>query len=120
MPDLDVVRLLASKRDGARLAPEAITALVAAYTEGDVPDYQMAAFLMAAFIRGMDEAESAALTRAMLHSGEVLHLVRPRNVALARTCDCSCVDDTDWDRAMFCLWGPCGFDRPRLRNLPSS
>ncbi|MEM1055309.1 MAG: thymidine phosphorylase [Bacteroidota bacterium] len=74
MPDLDVVRLLAAKRDGARLDPDAITALVAAYTAGDVPDYQMAAFLMAAFIRGMDETESAAYTRAMLYSGEVLDL----------------------------------------------
>ncbi len=74
MPDLDVVRLLTAKRDGARLSPEDVTALVAAYTAGDVPDYQMAAFLMAAFIRGMDESESAAYTRAMLHSGEVLDL----------------------------------------------
>ena len=74
MPDLDVVRLLAAKRDGARLSPEDVTALVAAYTAGDVPDYQMAAFLMAAFIRGLDETEAAALTRAMLHSGEVLDL----------------------------------------------
>ncbi|OZC03835.1 thymidine phosphorylase [Rubricoccus marinus] len=74
MPDLDVVRLLTAKRDGARLSPEDVTALVAAYTSGDVPDYQMAAFLMAAFIRGLDESESAAYTRAMLHSGEVLDL----------------------------------------------
>ena len=74
MPDLDVVSLLTAKRDGARLAPESIAALVQAYTEGEVPDYQMAAFLMAAFIRGMNEAESAAYTRAMLHSGEVLDL----------------------------------------------
>ena len=74
MPDLDVVRLLATKRDGARLDPDSISALVRAYTAGDVPDYQMAAFLMAAFIRGLDEAESAAYTRAMLYSGEVLDL----------------------------------------------
>ncbi|MEM6327339.1 MAG: thymidine phosphorylase [Bacteroidota bacterium] len=71
---LDVVRLLTAKRDGARLAPDDIAALVAAYTRGDVPDYQMAAFLMAAFIRGLDETESAAYTRAMLYSGEVLDL----------------------------------------------
>ena len=74
MPDLDVVRLLTAKRDGARLDPDAIAALVRAYTDGYVPDYQMAAFLMAAFIRGMDETESAAYTRAMLYSGEVLDL----------------------------------------------
>ena len=68
------VRLITAKRDGARLAPDAIRALVDAYTAGDVPDYQMAAFLMAAFLRGLDAEESAALTRAMLHSGQVLDL----------------------------------------------
>ena len=74
MPDLDVVRLLTTKRDGGRLAPDALRALVDAYTAGDVPDYQMSAFLMAAFLRGLDDAEAAALTRAMLHSGTVLDL----------------------------------------------
>ena len=71
---MNPVSLLIRKRDGASLAPSEITDLVAAYTRGDVPDYQMAAFLMAAFIRGLDDAEAAALTRAMLHSGEVLDL----------------------------------------------
>ena len=75
MPDpLNVVRLLQTKRDGGALAPDAIRALVAAYTAGDVPDYQMAAFLMAAFVRGLDADEAAALTDAMLHSGTVLDL----------------------------------------------
>ena len=68
------VRLITAKRDGDTLAPDDITALVDAYTEGRVPDYQMAAFLMAAFLRGLDAQESAALTRAMLHSGRVLDL----------------------------------------------
>ncbi|MFN3596838.1 MAG: thymidine phosphorylase [Rubricoccaceae bacterium] len=68
------VPLIVAKRDGAALAPEQIEALVAAYTAGDVPDYQMAAFLMAAFLRGLDDAETGALTRAMLHSGDVLDL----------------------------------------------
>ena len=71
---LDVVRLLARKRDGRTLAPADIAALVAAYTAGHVPDYQMAAFLMAAFIRGLDRAEGVALMQAMLHSGDVLDL----------------------------------------------
>ena len=74
MPDLDVVRLITAKRDGAALAPDDIGALVAAYTAGDVPDYQMSAWLMAAFLRGLDATEAAALTRAMLHSGTVLDL----------------------------------------------
>ena len=75
MPDsLNVVRLLQTKRDGGALAPGAVRQLVAAYTAGDVPDYQMAAFLMAAFVRGLDADEAAALTDAMLHSGTVLDL----------------------------------------------
>ena len=63
-----------AKRDGQALAPQAIARLVDAYTQGEVPDYQMSAFLMAAFLNGLDEAEATALTEAMLHSGEVLDL----------------------------------------------
>ncbi len=74
MPDLNIVRLITAKRDGGTLAPDDIAAFIAAYTAGDVPDYQMSAFLMAAFIRGLDATEAAALTRAMLHSGTVLDL----------------------------------------------
>ncbi|HYE95047.1 MAG TPA: thymidine phosphorylase [Rubricoccaceae bacterium] len=71
---MNVVSLLTRKRDGGTLAADEITALIEAYTRGDVPDYQMAAFLMAAFLRGLDADETAALTRAMLHSGTVLDL----------------------------------------------
>ena len=70
----NTVRLITQKRDGGEVAPDDLAALVAAYTAGDVPDYQMAAFLMAAFVRGLGDAEAAALTRAMLHSGRVLDL----------------------------------------------
>ena len=69
-----VVRLITRKRDGETLAPGDIAALVAAYTAGQVPDYQMAAFLMAAFTRGLDRTEGVALMQAMLHSGQVLDL----------------------------------------------
>jgi pyrimidine-nucleoside phosphorylase/thymidine phosphorylase len=62
------------KRDGHPLAPEAVAELVTRYAEGSVPDYQMAAFCMAVFFRGMSEAELQALTGAMLHSGDVLDL----------------------------------------------
>lgn len=66
--------LLRAKRDGQTLSESQIAGLVRAYTDGAVPDYQMSAFLMAGFLRGLDETEAAALTRAMLHSGEVLDL----------------------------------------------
>ena len=62
------------KRDGHPVPPEAIADLVARYAEGSVPDYQMAAFCMAVFFRGMSEPELQALTGAMLHSGDVLDL----------------------------------------------
>ncbi|BDG09051.1 thymidine phosphorylase [Anaeromyxobacter paludicola] len=66
--------LIQQKRDGEELEPEQLAALVDGYTCGEVPDYQMAAFCMAVFFRGMSDAETAALTRAMLYSGEVLDL----------------------------------------------
>jgi pyrimidine-nucleoside phosphorylase len=62
------------KRDGHPLPPEAVAELVTRYSEGAVPDYQMAAFCMAVFFRGMGQAELLALTGAMLHSGDVLDL----------------------------------------------
>ncbi|HYG67747.1 MAG TPA: thymidine phosphorylase [Anaeromyxobacteraceae bacterium] len=66
--------LIHRKRDGHSLPSEAIASLVDGFTRGDIPDYQMAAFCMAVFFQGMDEAETVALTRAMLHSGDVLDL----------------------------------------------
>ncbi len=62
------------KRDGRPIPPEAIAELVTRYAQGEVPDYQMAAFCMAVFFRGMSEPELQALTSAMLHSGDVLDL----------------------------------------------
>jgi pyrimidine-nucleoside phosphorylase/thymidine phosphorylase len=61
-------------RDGRPVPPQAIAGLVAGYTAGAVPDYQMAAFCMAVFFRGLPEDGLEALTRAMLESGEVLDL----------------------------------------------
>jgi pyrimidine-nucleoside phosphorylase len=62
-------RLIARKRDGAALSAGEWRALVAAYTGGRVPDYQMSALLMAAYFRGLEPAELDALTDAMLTSG---------------------------------------------------
>jgi len=66
------VDLIRRKRDSGELTREEINQLIAAYTRGDIPDYQMSAWLMAVVLRGMSRAEIAALTEAMLHSGQVL------------------------------------------------
>ena len=67
-------RLIERKRDGLRIDPADWRALVEAYAAGDVPDYQMAALLMAVFWRGLDRGETSALTDAMLESGRRLAL----------------------------------------------
>jgi pyrimidine-nucleoside phosphorylase len=75
------LRLIERKRDGGRIETGEWRALANAYATGHVPDYQMAAFLMACFLRGLDRAETHALTEAMLRSGETLDLAyldRPR------------------------------------------
>jgi pyrimidine-nucleoside phosphorylase/thymidine phosphorylase len=66
--------LIHEKRDGAVLAAEEIAHLVEGFTRGTVPDYQMAAFCMAVYFRGMEVGETRALTEAMLRSGDVLDL----------------------------------------------
>jgi pyrimidine-nucleoside phosphorylase len=69
-----VVELIATPRDGGTLAEEEIARLLRSFGSGEVADYQMAAFLMAVFFRGLDDVETVALTEAMLHSGIVLDL----------------------------------------------
>ena len=71
------VDLIRKKRDSGEHSREEIEFLVAGYTRAEIPDYQMAAWLMSAWIRGLSRAETAALTEAMLHSGEVLDLSEP-------------------------------------------
>ena len=68
------LRLIERKRDGGRIEAGEWRALANAYAAGHVPDYQMAAFLMACFLRGLDRGETSALTEAMLRSGETLDL----------------------------------------------
>jgi len=68
---IDVIR---KKRDGFELTRDEIEGLVSAYTRGGIPDYQVSAWLMAVVLRGMSRAETAVLTDAMLHSGDVLDL----------------------------------------------
>jgi len=74
-------RLIERKRDGGRLDAGEWRALTLAYASGHIPEYQMAAFLMACFIRGLDREETAALTEAMLASGNRLVLA---DLGLAR------------------------------------
>ncbi len=71
---MNVVELIKRKRDRNRLSADEIELLVHSYARGEVPDYQMAAWLMAAFIRGLSMDETTALTTAMMKSGEILDL----------------------------------------------
>ena len=68
------VDLIHRKRDGEELTPEEIAFLVEGYTKGEIPDYQMSAFLMAVFFSGMGDQEVGALTDCMLRSGETVDL----------------------------------------------
>ena len=71
---MQVLEVIGRKRDGGEHTPEEIEFLLTGYVRADIPDYQMAAWLMAVCIRGMTRAETLALTRAMVASGEVLDL----------------------------------------------
>ncbi len=66
--------LIERKRDGAELSAIELSELVLGYTRGDIPDYQMSAFLMAVYFRGLSAAETFALTDAMIASGETIDL----------------------------------------------
>ena len=71
---ISAVELIQRKRDGEELAPDEISELVLGYSRGEVPDYQMAAFCMAVFFRGLSARETFALTDAMIKSGETIDL----------------------------------------------
>ena len=68
--------LIERKRNGEELSDEEIAELVLGYTRGDVPDYQMAAWCMAVYFKGLSGRETHALTDAMIRSGETLDLAR--------------------------------------------
>jgi len=68
------VEIIQKKRDGAELSAAEIRGLISGLLDGTVTDYQMSAFLMATFFRGMSDRETVALLTAMLHSGKVLKL----------------------------------------------
>ncbi len=73
--------LIEKKRDGHELTRDEIAFLIRGYTRDEIPDYQMAAWLMAGFLRGVSEAETQALVEEMLYSGDVLvhdHVAAPK------------------------------------------
>jgi pyrimidine-nucleoside phosphorylase len=74
--------LIERKRDGEELAADELRELVLGYTRDEIPDYQIAAFLMAVYFRGLSSAETFALTDAMVASGETIDL----GAALGRRC----------------------------------
>jgi pyrimidine-nucleoside phosphorylase len=69
---VNIVEIIARKRDGHKLSRDEISGFVRAFLEGSVRDYQMSAFLMAIYLNGMDFEETAALTETMLRSGDVV------------------------------------------------
>jgi pyrimidine-nucleoside phosphorylase len=68
------VDLIHRKRDGEELDSEEISYLIDAYTRGEIPDYQMSAFLMAVYFSGMTDREVSTLTESMTRSGETVDL----------------------------------------------
>ena len=64
--------LIQRKRDGHELDGPELVELILAYARGEVPDYQIAAFLMAVYFQGLSSAETFALTDAMVRSGETI------------------------------------------------
>jgi pyrimidine-nucleoside phosphorylase len=71
---IDVAHLIQRKRDGEELSGAEVAELVLAFARDEVPDYQMAAFCMAVFFRGLTASETQALTEAMVQSGETIDL----------------------------------------------
>ena len=69
---MNFLSLIEAKRDGQTLDATQIKEVIAAYTSGKIPDYQMAAFLMAVYFRGLTRAETSTLTLAMRDSGDIL------------------------------------------------
>ena len=74
--------IIAKKRDGGTLTRAEIAFAVNGYVDGSVPDYQMSALLMAIYLRGMTDAETAELTDVMAHSGDMVDLSAIQGIRL--------------------------------------
>lgn len=69
-----ITEIIEKKRDGQVLKPEEIDFMINGLVNGEVADYQMTSFMMAVCCRGMNETETAALTKAMIDSGNTIDL----------------------------------------------
>ena len=77
---MNVIELIKKKRDRLSLTKDEIFFLINNYTVGKIPDYQFSAFLMAAFLNGMNSEETTAITEAMLYSGKIIDLSKIEGV----------------------------------------
>lgn len=71
---MNPVELIRKKREGETLTRRELEEFITCFVEGEIPDYQMSAFLMAVYFKGMNVEETAAFTEVMLHSGEIVDL----------------------------------------------
>lgn len=77
---MNTVDIIIKKRDGHILIDEEIRYMVMGYTNGEIPDYQMSAFLMAIYFKGMTNEETVSLTQFMKESGDVVDLSKIKGV----------------------------------------
>ena len=75
-----MIDIIEKKRDGKSLSKEEIEFFIKGYTEGDIPDYQASSLAMAIFFQDMNEEERAALTMAMVNSGDVIDLSKVNGI----------------------------------------
>lgn len=71
---MNTVDIIGIKRDGEELTEKQLSHMINGYTKGDIPDYQMAAFLMAVYLKGMSRNETISMTQIMKESGEIVDL----------------------------------------------
>ncbi len=77
---MNMIEMIAKKRDGLALSGEEIRFFIEGYTDGKIPDYQAAALLMAIYLRGLTEEEIFLLTKSMMLSGDVIDLSQIRGI----------------------------------------
>lgn len=104
--------LIKKKRNGHELTGDEIRFVVNQFTSGELPDYQMAAWLMAVFFKGMTAVETAVLTEAMLHSGRTLDFSGVKGVAVDKHSTGGIGDKTSMILAP--LVGACGVHVPMI------